>query len=289
MSDLLARATSALRESSAVSDEVDEAAVARLERDLADGVLGRATHALRATTADAFDGDDTLARIEEARATSALREETHVDRAPADEVDVARLERALTRRRRSRLSRWVALPIAAVLVVMVGWASASGRLAKWIALATHSEEERTEHERTAPPPVVPTNKPVSAAPPPTASLPPLPEEEPEPVTSASAMPSAIAVVPSAKPAGPDVDALYRAAHDAHFAKKDPATALAAWDRYLAAAPRGRFALEARYNRAITLVRLGRKTEAAAALRPFADGDYGGYRKEEARELLQSLE
>jgi hypothetical protein len=99
------------------------------------------------------------------------------------------------------------------------------------------------------------------------------------------------VAPStARSAAAEVDALYREAHEAHFVRKDPAAALAAWDRYLlAAGPTGRFALEARYNRAIALVRLGRRSEAASALRPFANGDYGGYRRDEARELLSTLE
>jgi hypothetical protein len=88
----------------------------------------------------------------------------------------------------------------------------------------------------------------------------------------------------------DVDAIYREAHEAHFVKKDPASALPLWDRYLAAAgPSGRFALEARYNRAICLVRLGRRAEAKTALTPFANGDYGGYRRDEATQLLTTLE
>jgi hypothetical protein len=86
----------------------------------------------------------------------------------------------------------------------------------------------------------------------------------------------------------DPDALYRAAHEAHFVRKDPAVALAAWDRYLASAPAGALAVEARYNRAITLVRLGRTAEAIAQLRPFADGDYGPYRRAEARALVDAL-
>jgi hypothetical protein len=48
-------------------------------------------------------------------------------------------------------------------------------------------------------------------------------------------------------------------------------------------------LEARYNRAICLMRLGRRTEAIAALRPFADGEWTGYRQEEARALLREID
>ena len=48
---------------------------------------------------------------------------------------------------------------------------------------------------------------------------------------------------------------------------------------------GRFAPEARWNRAIALFKLGRRDEAVAALQPFADGAYGGYRRAEATRLI----
>ena len=82
--------------------------------------------------------------------------------------------------------------------------------------------------------------------------------------------------------------LYEAAHEAHFVTRDPAQALAAWDAYLAKYPSGRFAPEAKYNRAISLLRLGRKDEAREALAPFADGTYGDYRKRDATRLLDTL-
>lgn len=83
---------------------------------------------------------------------------------------------------------------------------------------------------------------------------------------------------------------YRRAHALHFRGGDPAATLAAWDAYLDAHPTGRFAAEARYNRALTLVRLDRRAEAAAALAPFADGQVdGGYRQREARALRDALE
>ena len=90
-------------------------------------------------------------------------------------------------------------------------------------------------------------------------------------------------------ATPDVDALYRTAHDAHFARRDYAAALAAWDAYLAAAgPGSRMLIEARYNRGIALARLGRGAEAVKALEPFASGEYGDYRRDDARRLLEKL-
>jgi TolA-binding protein len=84
------------------------------------------------------------------------------------------------------------------------------------------------------------------------------------------------------------ESAYEAAHRAHFTERDPAKALRGWDAYLAAYPDGRFALEARYNRALALVRLGRSEDARAALGPFAEGRYGTYRRTEARELLNAL-
>ncbi|MBX3223183.1 MAG: hypothetical protein KF795_21910, partial [Labilithrix sp.] len=93
--------------------------------------------------------------------------------------------------------------------------------------------------------------------------------------------------PSASAPDPHA-ALFAEAHRLHFTERDPARALAAWDRYLAAAPDGRFAPEARYNRALALVRLGRLVEAKPELRAFASGAYGDYRRDEAKALLDAL-
>ena len=98
------------------------------------------------------------------------------------------------------------------------------------------------------------------------------------------------------PAAPRVDvaanaeeALYAKAHRAHFVEHDSLTAVRAWEAYLEAYPNGRFALEARYNRALSFVRLGWHDDARAALAPFAKGTYGGYRQREASELLEALD
>lgn len=100
-----------------------------------------------------------------------------------------------------------------------------------------------------------------------------------PVSAASAPPAV----------DPDLLA-YRRAHEQHFRGGDAAQALAAWDAYLAAYPTGRFATEARYNRAIAMVKLGRQAEAKAELLPFARGDVeGGYRQHEAKALVDALE
>ncbi|HVJ14494.1 MAG TPA: hypothetical protein VM686_03595, partial [Polyangiaceae bacterium] len=82
--------------------------------------------------------------------------------------------------------------------------------------------------------------------------------------------------------------LYRAAHRAHFVDKDWGAALSGWSEYLSKVPSGRFTLEARYNRALCLVQLGRKSEARSALEPFARGAFGAYRQREASELLLAL-
>ncbi len=81
---------------------------------------------------------------------------------------------------------------------------------------------------------------------------------------------------------------YARAHQAHFADGAPARALDAWDAYLAAFPHGVFAPEATYNRAICLVRLERREEAARALRRLAAAAPGSYRREEALRLLDWL-
>jgi hypothetical protein len=98
--------------------------------------------------------------------------------------------------------------------------------------------------------------------------------------------------PSASTAGDAdaaADALYARAHALHFQARDHAAALSAWEAYLRSAPRGRFAVLSHYNRAMCLARLGRTAQAREALRPFADGAYGDYRRAEARALLEAMD
>jgi RNA polymerase sigma-70 factor (ECF subfamily) len=126
------------------------------------------------------------------------------------------------------------------------------------------------------------------------------ELEVEPVESIRALPplpsmhvpiDVAAPSPDAHPvARPDPEPrAYASAHEKHFVQHDHAAALEAWDAYLAAFPHGRFVLEARYNRAICLVRIGRLEEAKRALAPFASGSLNGYRQAEAARLLEALE
>ena len=108
-------------------------------------------------------------------------------------------------------------------------------------------------------------------------------------TSVSATSSAtpVSVVPAAA-ADAEADALYTRAHALHFQSHDHAAALTAWNSYLKAAPGGRFATLAHFNRAICLVHLGRTAEARRALQPFATGAFGGYRRTEAQSLLDAM-
>lgn len=87
---------------------------------------------------------------------------------------------------------------------------------------------------------------------------------------------------------PIEQARFEAAHRAHFGAADRVRVLEAWDLYLERYPRGRYEPEARYNRALTLIRLGRYLEARRALEPFEAGAYGGIRKSEAKRLLDAL-
>ena len=129
---------------------------------------------------------------------------------------------------------------------------------------------------------------------PTPAPTPTPSSTPIETSTPEALPDAPkpTVTPQAKPkptAKIDHETpLYEAAHAAHFVDRDPAKALAGWDAYLAAYPSGRFAPEAKYNRALSLLRLGRRDEAKEGLAPFADGAHGDYRKREAKKLLDAL-
>lgn len=247
----------------------------------------------------------------------------------AHETPNLTLQRALfrtrTRERKQRFARWVLVPIAAALVASTAWAEVTGRLTP----AVSSVLDALYAERSAPSSVnatasapehvlprsdgdvgttvlpkaeeipLPTSQPESSPPatlrrepvrapapsitsqtppqtPPWGSV----RDTPEPATSSSAGATA--------PSDPNT-ALFAEAHRRHFVERDPERALEAWDRYLAAAPNGRFAPEARYNRALTLLRMGRNVEAKRELELFANGVYGTYRQVEAHALLEALD
>ena len=194
----------------------------------------------------------------------------------------------LTHPPRRRARRWIAvvLPIAATLVALGAWADASRDRARASLDRASSAERAVGH---AGPPLV--RRGVEPLP---APLPPLPVPSaipaaPSPLPPAphvvSPIPSIVVVV---TPHAPDPDELYRRAFEA-YRDHDDARAIAGWDAYLAAAgSAGRFAPEARFGRAAALVHLGRKDEAKGALAPFARGDYGAYRRDQARALLDRL-
>jgi hypothetical protein len=180
-----------------------------------------------------------------------------------------------------------ATAVAILLGGTVSWALATGQVAALWSPAPAPE-------RPAAPVVAPPRPARRPAPPPqpAMSIDPRPARVPEPRLP-EAVPAAPApsrpVAPPRRPAAP-VEGLYRRAHDLHFHGGAPAAALAAWDAYLAAEPDGRFAVEARYNRALALVRLGRYADARAALAPFARGEVApaGYRQAEAEQLVDRL-
>ena len=228
------------------------------------------------------------------RATRALKETSEPSPEELRRTRMRVMESArASQRRRSRVV-YVAFPIAAVFVATTAWAASTGRLGAAFRALFAPEPAPTT---VASAPRIPTPVPPIAAPPPPPEEPiaEAPPPPPPPVASAPApRPSA---PPPPKVADAEVEdansldlTLYKQAHRLHFVEKSYAPALDAWDDYLRQSPGGAFVIEARYNRAICLVKLGRKAEARIALQPFADGKVGGgYRQAEASKLLDALE
>jgi hypothetical protein len=226
-------------------------------------------------------------------ATRALRDE-----ATDDDVDRrftrARVMASLhqgTVKRRTRLA--FILPLAACLAAGTAWGAATGRLpamfraiGQLVSYDPPPAPSPGAAARPAPPAPEPVPAPAAAEPAPVVAEPQV--AEPAKVAPSASAVAAPAAAASASAAFQDTDGdLYRLAHEAHFTSHDYGRALAGWDAYLRAAPGGRLATEARYNRAICLLRLGREAEARRALEPFASG-FMGYRQTEARQLLQEL-
>ena len=223
-----------------------------------------------------------------------LRAEDGEDPARAAATQL-RVRRSLETRARGR-HQLVGLVTALVILFggTVSWALVNGEVAALWAPAPAPPQHRDASTEVALGPVPRPRQALVAAP-----RPELPPETPPPAPASplpapAALPPPVAPRPPrrsmAQPVSQPIEVLYRRAHDLHFHGGDPGAALAAWDTYLAAEPDGRFAIEARYNRALLLVRLGRYAEARAALLPFARGDLAqaSYRQPEAEQLVERL-
>jgi hypothetical protein len=248
--------------------------------------------------------------------TRALREEGN--RTTPAEVRATRARVMTSLRggdRRTRRFVMLVVPIAAVLVASAALAKSGvpvGKAWDWITVEIGGGPPRGPAPSKAAP--KPRSAPSSARPPsrtdddiapPASAAPariPTPPADSAPPAAVPPVAAPIARAPaSARAAGAprpaaseDAEsaalALYREAHRLQFTDRDYAAALRAWDGYIQAAPRGPLVIEARYNRAIALVHLGRTAEARAALAPFARGDVGGgYHQRETSELLDALD
>jgi hypothetical protein len=246
-------------------------------------LLGRAARAIR----DEADGDATGApdTVESWQAMDAWR---------AVSRDVRR------NARRRRVGLLLALQLLVGLAGVGAWAAVSGRLppifSRWMPAArraapvsparAHAARARRET------PALPA-APLAVEPPARAAS--APTLAPAPRVATLSRPSVAVPLAAAPPPPPpppsavvDPEEIYARAHRAQFALRDYTAALALWDAYLATSS-GTLALEARWNRAIALIHLGRREAAIAALASFAAGENEGYRQEEAQSLLRVLE
>jgi tetratricopeptide (TPR) repeat protein len=230
------------------------------------------------------------------QAKTALQEELSTE-SPAALAERARATRArvLAAAAASKSQRRVAvfaprrwpLLVAAAVVVVVGTAAAGSAVRRWVAPPVEMPPvELVPSAQTS----AQTSSRTSAQAPPQKGDMPTPEPSaPEAPSSAQPAPVASSSASTALGAEPNREELFYRAQRLHFESRDYPRALAAWDAYLREAPYGKLAPEARYNRAMVLLHLGRNEEARAALRPFAAGAYGAYRQAEAKALLEGAE
>ncbi len=245
---------------------------------------------------------------------AALRARAHLD--PEIAATTRRRILASVERRRPQHRRRVALLLAALTLGTgtLSWAATTGRLRP--VLARLGLDAPTPSVAPARSPIERVLRPrggaVALAPDPRSPV--VVEVTPTPVVeSAPAVAVAAEVAPAVTPpilprrrlvrSAPPRSAVVAAATattaaaTAAFARADrlhrsgaDVAALAAWDDYLTAHATGTLTIEARYNRALVLVRLRRWAQAKAALAPFAAGAVQpiGYRQADARALLEAI-
>ena len=229
------------------------------------------------------------------RAASALAETTHTP--TADDEALAAILRDVAARppRRERRWGWLAAA-AAVLLAFAGGPTAWAWTGEWVQ-ALLSPSEPTRAEQAPVPRAAPTPPPRASARRPAAEPSPErevaePEAPPPPPTPVSSAPVARrSPRPAVAPASPADGAAriererFERAYRLHFRGDSSEAALGAWDAYLRAHPDGRYALEARYDRALCLVRLDRLAAARVALEDVVQR---GYRVSDARALLDAM-
>lgn len=216
------------------------------------------------------------------RAVDALRAEVDADDYKLSRETRAKLlQRSTPQRLAARRLAWAGA-IVAFIGVPMAWAAATGRLVPAVDAIARAWHGVAADDDGAKAPVVVANEPLAAVQPAVKSA------VPNANTSAPPDESPRTTMRVAADRG---QVLFRKAHELHFRGGDPAAAIAAWDKYLAFAPNGAFVLEARYNRALALIRVGRTAEAVTALRPYAEGKVmpQAYRQSEATQLIELLQ
>lgn len=236
-------------------------------------------------------------------AARALRQETGDDSGRFTRARVMASLHQSQVRQRTRLA--FVLPLAASFAAATAWGTVSGHAPEFARTVVRALGFTTEPAQPAPArlPRVATRPAEKAAPAPVLvppsqqAIPPEPSAEPvsppqvKNEVTRSVLPASSRPTPSASARSREQDPahdLYRTAHRLHFVEQNCTQALEAWAAYLREAPGGRFAPEARYNRALCFVRVGDREQARSALTPFARGQYGSYRQEDARALLDAL-
>jgi len=247
--------------------------------------------------------------------TSALRQEYDGTTA-VPEATRARVIRTLAERRPRRAKRWAfGIPMFVLLGGSTAWAAASGQLTliverASVALGIGEEQpeptpltnkrgtaRRTSQAGVVPLPAVPNASepagPPADQPTPALGLAVQPTSQDHPMVTSLPVPAEPEsfVDPEQEQkrrAEAEAIAAYKAGHDAQFSQGNCSAALAAYDAYLTHYPSGSFVLEAKYNRAVCLVQTGQLDAAHSALLPFARGNYGEYRKDQARKLVEAI-